>query len=211
MMMLRPRDSVARAAEGYVGKGRAMADGGLVTAAHIVGMLKAQGLAKRGILPGDRVWIYTGWSENWEKAGDGGPYYAMAPGLSVDAAKLLATKRIVAIGIDAPFIGAAGAVVRLGGWALQPWDPSKRLTSLNASKKGGMGSDDLRLSDRAPLASNLRCLQVMRHRVGRAVGGHRFELPPPANQKFTFSETRNERDSIGWKVHVVDTRRRLAG
>ena len=30
----------------------------------------------------------------------------MAPGLAVDAAKLLATKRIVAIGLDAPFIDA---------------------------------------------------------------------------------------------------------
>ena len=37
---------------------------------------------------------------------DGGSYYAMAPGLSVDAAKWLATKRIVAIGLDAPFIDA---------------------------------------------------------------------------------------------------------
>jgi kynurenine formamidase len=90
-------------AKTHVGKGRAMADGELVTAAHIDAMLKAQGLAKRGILPGDMVWIYTGWSENW-KEGEDTPYYAMAPGLAVDAAKLLATKRIVAIGLDAPFI-----------------------------------------------------------------------------------------------------------
>ena len=74
------------------------------TAAHIEGMLRAQGLARRGILPGDMVWVYTGWSENWKESDEGGPYYAMAPGLSVDAAKLLATKRIVAIGLDAPFI-----------------------------------------------------------------------------------------------------------
>ena len=91
-------------AKSYVGKGRAMADGELVTAAHIDGMVKAQGLGRRGILPGDMVWIYTGWSENWKEGDEGGPYYAMAPGLSVDAAKLLATKRIVAIGVDAPFI-----------------------------------------------------------------------------------------------------------
>ena len=91
-------------AKSHVGKGRAMADGEVVTAAHIEGMLKAQGLAKRGILPGDMVWIYTGWSENWKEGEEGAPYYAMAPGLSVDAAKLLATKRIVAIGLDAPFI-----------------------------------------------------------------------------------------------------------
>lgn len=93
-------------AKSHVGKGRAMADGEVVTAAHIDGMLKAQGLAKRGILPGDMVWIYTGWSEHWKEGEEGGPYYAMAPGLSVDAAKLLSTKRIVAIGIDAPFIDA---------------------------------------------------------------------------------------------------------
>jgi kynurenine formamidase len=91
-------------ARSYVGKGQAMRDGELVTAADIDAMLKAQGLAKRGILPGDMVWIYTGWSENWKEGDEGGPYYAMAPGLSVDAAKMLATKRIVAIGLDAPFI-----------------------------------------------------------------------------------------------------------
>jgi hypothetical protein len=85
-------------AKSLVGKGKAMADGELVTAAHIEAMLKAQGLGKRGILPGDMVWIYTGWSENWKDGDDGARYYAMAPGLSVDAAKLLATKRIVAIG-----------------------------------------------------------------------------------------------------------------
>ena len=67
-------------------------------------MLKAQGLDKRGILPGDMVWIYTGWSDYWKDGEEGAKYYAMAPGLSVDAAKLLATKRIVAIGLDAPFI-----------------------------------------------------------------------------------------------------------
>ncbi len=91
-------------AKSFVGKGRAMADGEVVTAAHIEGMLKAQGLGKRGILPGDMVWIYTGWSEGWKDGEDGARYYAMAPGLAVDAAKLLATKRIVAIGLDAPFI-----------------------------------------------------------------------------------------------------------
>ncbi len=93
-------------ARSLVGKGRPMGDGELVTASHIDAMLKAQGLATRGILPGDMVWIYTGWSENWKEGEDGAPYYAAAPGLAVDAAKLLANKRIVAIGLDAPFIDA---------------------------------------------------------------------------------------------------------
>jgi kynurenine formamidase len=52
------------------------------------------------------VWIYTGWSENWKDGDDSSPYYAMTPGLAVDAAKLLAQKRIVAIGLDGPFIDA---------------------------------------------------------------------------------------------------------
>ena len=88
-------------------------------------MLKAQGLARRGILPGDMVWIYTGWSENWKDADDAGsPYYAMAPGLAVDAAKLLATKRIVAIGLDAPFIDAGAERHAAGQGAAAPAAPS---------------------------------------------------------------------------------------
>ena len=85
-------------------KGKTLGDGQLVSAADIEAMVKAQGLGKRGILPGDMVWIYTGWSEHWKEGDDSTPYYAMAPGLAVDAAKLLAQKRIVAIGLDAPFI-----------------------------------------------------------------------------------------------------------
>ena len=88
-------------------KGKTLGDGQLVTAADIEAMMKAQGLARRGILPGDMVWIYTGWSENWKDPADANSaYYAMAPGLSVDAAKMLAAKRIVAIGLDVPFIDA---------------------------------------------------------------------------------------------------------
>ena len=93
-------------ARAHVGKGTPMTDGQLVTAADIGSMLKAQGLAKRGILPGDMVWIYTGWSEHWKEGDAGARYYTSAPGLAVDAAKLLSTKRIVAVGLDAPFIDA---------------------------------------------------------------------------------------------------------
>jgi kynurenine formamidase len=93
-------------ARAFVGKGQAMSDGQIVTAAHVQGMLKAQGLAKRGILPGDMVWIHTGWSERWKDPAEDNGYYAMAPGLAVDAAQWLASRRIVAIGLDTPFIDA---------------------------------------------------------------------------------------------------------
>ncbi len=88
-----------------VGKGQALADGQLVTAAHIEAMLKAQGLGQRGVLPGDMVWIYTGWSDRWKDPFDDG-YYSMAPGLSMDAANWLGAKRVVAVGLDTPFIDA---------------------------------------------------------------------------------------------------------
>lgn len=87
-----------------VGKGQAMKDGQLVTAANIEAMLKAQGLEQRGVLPGDMVWVYTGWSERWKDPYDDNGYYAMAPGLSVDAANWLGAKRVVAVGLDTPFI-----------------------------------------------------------------------------------------------------------
>jgi len=89
-----------------VGKGQALADGQLVTAAHIEAMLKAQGLAQRGVLPGDMVWVYTGWSERWKDPAEDNGYYTMAPGLSMDAANWLGAKRVVAVGLDTPFIDA---------------------------------------------------------------------------------------------------------
>ena len=48
-------------AKTHVGKGQPMKAGEVVTAAHIDAMLKAQGLTRRGILPGDVVYIRTGW------------------------------------------------------------------------------------------------------------------------------------------------------
>lgn len=88
----------------HVGKGKAMTDGQMVTRADIEAMVTAQGLGGRGILPGDMVWIHTGWSENWKDPVGDSPYYAMAPGLSLDAAQYLGSLRVVAVGLDTPFI-----------------------------------------------------------------------------------------------------------
>jgi kynurenine formamidase len=88
----------------HVGKGKPMSDGETVTKADIEGMLAAQGLASRGILPGDMVWIHTGWSEHWRDPVGDSPYYRMAPGLAVDAADYLGSRRVVAVGLDTPFI-----------------------------------------------------------------------------------------------------------
>ena len=93
-------------AKAIVGKGEAMKAGEIVTAKNIDEMLKAQGLTNRGILPGDVVYIHTGWGEHWKDPDTEKVYYAAAPGLGYDAARYLADKRIVAIGLDTPFIDA---------------------------------------------------------------------------------------------------------
>jgi kynurenine formamidase len=91
-------------AKAHVGKGQPMKAGELVTAQHIQAMLKAQGLAGRGILPGDVVYVHTGWGDLWRDPDTDRQYYSQAPGLSYDAARYLGERKIVAIGLDTPFI-----------------------------------------------------------------------------------------------------------
>lgn len=90
-------------AKAHLGKGQAMKAGQLVTAKDIEDMVAAQGLAWRGILPGDVLYIYTGWSENWQDPDVKKVYYTMGPGLSYDAAKYIEQKRVVLVALDNPF------------------------------------------------------------------------------------------------------------
>ena len=85
-------------------KKESMKAGELVTAKDLEGMLKAQGLASRGVLPGDVVYVRTGWGDHWRDPDTEKFYYTRAPGLSFDAAQWLAAKRIVAIALDTPFV-----------------------------------------------------------------------------------------------------------
>jgi kynurenine formamidase len=87
----------------HIGGCKALAPGAEVTAKHIDDMLDAQGLARRGILPGDAVYIYTGWSEHWHDPDVEKIYYTMGPGLSYDGAEHLAAKCAALIALDNPF------------------------------------------------------------------------------------------------------------
>lgn len=87
----------------HLGEGSAMKPGAQITAADIEGMLKAQGLTERGLLPGDVVYIYTGWSDHWQDPDTEGVYYTMGPGLGYDAAKYLEDKAVVLVALDNPF------------------------------------------------------------------------------------------------------------
>jgi kynurenine formamidase len=93
-------------AKSYVGKGRTLDAGTTITAEHIEGMLQAQGLAQRGLLPGDVLYIHTGWGENWQDPEPEKRYYAEGPGLAYDAAQYIEQKAIVLLALDNPFTDA---------------------------------------------------------------------------------------------------------
>ncbi|MFL6799649.1 MAG: cyclase family protein [Xanthobacteraceae bacterium] len=90
-------------AKAYLGRGSAMQPGQAVTAADIEAMLKAQGLATRGLMPGDVLYIYTGWADNWKDPDTEKTYYTKGPGLAYDAAKYIAEKQVVLLALDNPF------------------------------------------------------------------------------------------------------------
>jgi kynurenine formamidase len=110
-------------AKTYIGKGEPMKAGAIVTLNDVQGMLKAQGLAKRGIQPGDVVYIYTGWSDKWQDPDTDKTYYAAGPGLGYDAALYLGRTRIVAIGMDVPFIDAVAEGMLAGKAPPAPGTP----------------------------------------------------------------------------------------
>ena len=74
-------------AKSYLGRGSAMQPGQVITAADIEAMLKAQALEKRGLIPGDVLYIYTGWGDNWKDPDVEKFYYTKGPGLAYDAAR----------------------------------------------------------------------------------------------------------------------------
>ena len=89
-------------AKTYLGEGKPMKPGQQIHGIDIENMLEAQGLGWRGLLPGDVLYIYTGWSDNWGEDF----YYDGGPGLSFDAAKYMEAKMIVLVALDNPFTDA---------------------------------------------------------------------------------------------------------
>lgn len=93
-------------AKTYLGKGSVLPAGTLIGAEDIVGMLKSQGLASRGLLPGDVLYVYTGWGDRWADPDTDQTYYKSGPGLGVDAAQYIAAHRVVLVALDNPFTDA---------------------------------------------------------------------------------------------------------
>jgi len=106
-------------ARAQLGGGEALQPGAMVTADDIAAMVEAQGLGWRGILPGDVVYIYTGWSENWRDPDEAKRYYTMGPGLAEDGARYLADHDVVLVALDNPFTDPV-AEGQLAGQAMPP-------------------------------------------------------------------------------------------
>jgi kynurenine formamidase len=94
-------------ARSHLGGGAPMAPGQLVTAADIEAMIEAQGLGWRGLLPGDVLYVYTGWEDHWTDPDTEQVYYTKGPGLSYDAVQYLESKAIVLVALDNPFTDPA--------------------------------------------------------------------------------------------------------
>jgi kynurenine formamidase len=96
-------------ARAHMGRGEILSPGAEVTARDIAAMVEAQGLEERGILPGDVVYIHTGWGEHWKDPDVEQVYYTMGPGLSYDGAEFLAKKLAVLVALDNPFTDPVNA------------------------------------------------------------------------------------------------------
>ncbi len=95
--------SVLLDARTHLGGGKPLAPGRAITARDIETMIEAQGLSWRGLLPGDVLYIYTGWEDHWADPDEEKVYYTKGPGLSYDAVQYLGEKRIVLVALDNPF------------------------------------------------------------------------------------------------------------
>ena len=90
----------------FIFKGKSMEAGQYVTVDHLKKTIELSGLSERGIKPGDVVLINTGWSDHYEDPDISKVYYSYAPGISYETAKFLGTKKVVAVGLDTPFVDA---------------------------------------------------------------------------------------------------------
>lgn len=140
-------------AKTYLGKGKPLRPGQIINANDIEMMIAAQGLAWRGLLPGDVLYIYTGWSDNWEDPDHRKTYYTMGPGLSPDAAKFLETKRIVLVALDNPFTDpvSEGQLPNAGGSEQTPAGAPWYIHHYNLTQAGILQIQNANLE---PLASD---------------------------------------------------------
>lgn len=137
-------------------------------------MIQNQGLSNRGVLPGDAVFIRTGWGEKWEDpSGPSTDYYTSGPGISVQAAEWLAGKKIVLLGLDNPFTDPATSCLVTGSCAPGPETIPGLPFSVhhtNLAIKGVHQIQNLNLTQIANDNVNVACAIVTPLRIKGAAG-----------------------------------------
>jgi kynurenine formamidase len=94
-------------AQEYVGNGEPLEDGDIITPEDIEGMLQAQVLGDRGLLPGDVLYIYTGWERHCQDPAGDSIYYTQGPGLAYATVDYLEEHAITLVALDNPFTDPA--------------------------------------------------------------------------------------------------------
>lgn len=85
----------------YLNEGEPLTAGRQITQANIEHMIEVQGLAWRGLLAGDVLYIHTGWGGLWDSGDE--RYYTQGPGLDFDTVEWLEEQAIVLVALDNPF------------------------------------------------------------------------------------------------------------
>jgi len=80
-------------AKAYLGKGKAMQPARPSPPRTSRGCSRRRGSKSRGLLPGDVLYVYTGWGDNWKDPDTEKFYYTKGPGLAYDAAKYIEEKQ----------------------------------------------------------------------------------------------------------------------
>ncbi len=161
-------------AEREFGAGAPLSAGFSIDAEHIETMLHAQGLAQRGILPGDVVYINTGWGKFWsDPVVENSNYYREGPGLGLSGAEYIARKNVVLVGLDNPFTDPVNSG-QLSGFASPPADMPEGLPfgthHFNLVESGVLQMQNMRLLDLARDRVWISCTVILPLRLGGCSG-----------------------------------------
>jgi kynurenine formamidase len=161
-------------AEREFGAGAPLSAGFSIDAEHIETMLQAQGLAQRGILPGDVVYINTGWGKFWsDPVVENSNYYREGPGLGLSGAEYIAKRNVVLVGLDNPFTDPVNRG-QLSGFASPPADMPEGLPfgthHFNLVESGILQMQNMRLIDLAQDRVWISCTVILPLRLAGCSG-----------------------------------------
>jgi kynurenine formamidase len=156
-------------AKKHMGGNKVLSAGTQIQPTDMEAMLEAQGLASRGILPGDVLYIRTGWGENW----GADHYYEGGPGLSYESAVYLAEKGIVLVALDNPFTDAVSLGQYSRGAPAPPGAPPNVLTPVHYYNLTQAGVHQVQNANLTAIADDqvwLSCTMILPLRVEGGTG-----------------------------------------